>query len=82
MTHGYTTTYTNDPISPVKAAQTEIAPVLLCVSQQCYSTVFISDTFNEECTDSVQHTEGWTQKQITAFMLQPVGIWCFVCIQR
>lgn len=36
MTHGYTTTYTNDPVSPVKAAQTEIAPVLLCV---CHSSI-------------------------------------------
>lgn len=57
MTHGYTTTYTNDPSSPVKAAQTEIAPVLLCVSQQCYSTVFISDAFNERCTDTVYNIQ-------------------------
>lgn len=47
--HLSTTTHTNDPIGPVKAAQTEIAPVLLCVrEQQRYSTVFISIAFSQK----------------------------------
>lgn len=42
----FATTHTNDPVSPAKAAQPEIAPVLLCVrEQQRYSTVFISTAF-------------------------------------
>lgn len=85
MTHGHTTTYTNDPSSPAKAAQTEIAPLLLCVSQQCYSTVFISDAFSEKCTDtvcSIQRDELRSRSLPLCFSFQPIRIWWFVCIQR
>lgn len=54
LTHGYTTTHTNDPISPVKAAQTEIAPVLLCVSQSSIIQLCLFQMLStKRCTDTL-----------------------------
>lgn len=54
VTHGYTTTHTNDPISPVKAAQTEIAPVLMCVSQSSIIQLCLFQMLStKRCTDTL-----------------------------